>query len=696
MERLTKIDRSTLRTYWLVAAFVVLIASLGAATMIYRDYKNRIDDTGQQAMSLAQALAEHTTQIFAKLDALSRAIMEDRADRIVSEGLLSEVMRRRAAAEPAAMGIAIIDRDGRVYASGLDDYPVGRNLSDTPDFKTLNRSDAPDFYISKPYKSDLNVPGDYSGWAMSYARRISSESGGFNGYVLIVVDEAYLYGFYTQLDEQPGMVIGLMGTDGVIRASSSPSVVGQNVASYIPEELEAGKGIRINPSVRSGIERIFAYYRSSAAPLMAYVGVPTAPIYAAWLAASSVIVAALAALFAALIAIGIILGKYMQSRVSLVQVMIEAANQRRDKEFLETIVNTGGVLMAVTDAEGRFIVANQAMHELFPDIESRKSEAGAISHPLGEAFSTVVENLPWQALNNIVLADGRKRALSWSVSPIKTNEGDIKNLVAVGLDITEQRDAELAIYQSGKLVTLGEVATGIAHEINQPLAALAMAIDNLQARLSEGKLDQSMMIESLELASGQVDRAANIVRHMRIYGHRSDGSLRPLDPADAIEGVLTIAGRQIANEGVTINRNYKSGEFSVMGDLVLVEQIILNLLLNARDAILENCVSAGTTAEEADADYITISVERGPDNMIAIVVADSGPGIPPAILDRLFEPFFTTKPVGKGTGLGLSLGYGMARDMGGSLEARNGAKGAEFRLVLCNAETISGREAINE
>ncbi len=173
-------------------------------------------------------------------------------------------------------------------------------------------------------------------------------------------------------------------------------------------------------------------------------------------------------------------------------------------------------------------------------------------------------------------------------------------------------------------------------------------------------------------------------------------SLRPLDPADAIEGVLTIAGRQIANEGVTINRNYKSGEFSVMGDLVLVEQIILNLLLNARDAILENCVSAGTTAEEADADYITISVERGPDNMIAIVVADSGPGIPPAILDRLFEPFFTTKPVGKGTGLGLSLGYGMARDMGGSLEARNGAKGAEFRLVLCNAETISGREAINE
>ncbi|MFK4064163.1 ATP-binding protein [Brucella anthropi] len=682
MERLTKIDRTTLRSYWSVAAFVVLIASLGAATMVYRDYKNRMDNTGQQAMSLAQALAEHTTQIFVKLDALSRAIMEDRADRIVSEGLLSEVMRRRAAAEPAAMGIAIIDRNGHVYASGMDDYPVGRDLSGAADFKALNRPGAPDFYISKPYKSELNLPGDFYGWAMSYARRISGEGGTFNGYVLIVVDEAYLYGFYGQLDEQPGMVLGLMDRDGTIRASSSPSVVGQNVASYIPEELATGKGIRINPSVKSGIERIFAYYRSSVAPLMAYVGIPTAPVYMAWLAASSVIVVALAALFAALVAIGIILGKYMHSRVSLVQVMIEAASQRRDKEFLETIVNTGGVLMAVTDAEGRFIVANQAMHELFPDIESWKSEIAAVSRSLGESFSVVMDNLPWQAVNNVILADGRKRALSWSVSPMKNREGTIKNVVAIGLDITERREAELAIYQSGKLITLGEVATGIAHEINQPLAALAMAVDNLHARVSQGKLDQSMIIDSLDLVSGQIDRAANIVRHMRIYGHRSDGSLRPVDPAEALEGVLAIAGTQIEKEGIAIRRNYSVAEFSVMANLVLVEQIVLNLLLNARDAILDNRASVETAVH----DYIDISFRREPDNMIAIVVADSGPGIRPAILDRLFEPFFTTKPVGKGTGLGLSLGYGMARDMGGRLEARNGARGAEFRLFLRNAE----------
>jgi C4-dicarboxylate-specific signal transduction histidine kinase len=285
-------------------------------------------------------------------------------------------------------------------------------------------------------------------------------------------------------------------------------------------------------------------------------------------------------------------------------------------------------------------------------------------------------------VNNITLADGRKRALSWSVSPIKTNDGEIKNLVAVGLDITERREAELSIYQAGKLVTLGEVATGIAHEINQPLATLAMAVDNLHARVSGGNLDQAMIVDGLDLASRQIDRAANIVRHMRIYGHRSDGSLRPVDPAEAVEGVLAIAGTQIENQGISIRKEYRIGDYKMTADLVLIEQIVLNLLLNARDAIVESRPQDDGREVRGEDDFIAIRFEQADDDMIAVVVEDSGPGIPLANLDRLFEPFFTTKSVGKGTGLGLSLSYGMARDMGGRLEVKNGTKGAEFRLIL--------------
>lgn len=687
MERFKRIERRTIRAYWLSASIIIAIAIFGAATIIYRDYRGRLDDAGQHVMYLAQALAEHTTQIFVKLDALSRAIIEDATDRIVDENLLSEVMRRRAAAEPAAMGIAIVDRDGRIRASGMDAYPVGTDMSKTTGFQVLGRTGAPQFYISQPYHSDLGVPGEIRDWTMSYARRIQGPGGEFNGYVLIVVEDAYLYGFYTRLDEEPGMVLGLVGEDGIIRASNIPEVIGRNIESYIQAQIAVGEGIKISPSVRTGIERIFAYYRSSAAPLLAYVGVPVSPIYTAWLIASSVIVAALAALFAALVALGVVLGRYTRNRDSLLRSMVEADHERREKEFLETIVNTGAVLMAVTDPEGRFVVANPAMRQMFPRLDPNEATPQAISRALGEPLETIIGKLPWQGVQEIVLDNGLKRALSWSVSPILDKKKTIKNLVAVGLDITERRQAELAIYQSAKLVTLGEMATGIAHEINQPLATLAMGVDNLQAHVEAGDADPATITKNLELLSDQIDRAANIVRHMRIYGHRGGGALRPIDPVEAIDGALAIAGAQIRAEGIQIQEEYRVADFKVLADLLLVEQILLNLLLNARDAILEKA-GASTTFRER----IRIRLEAEEDSMVAISVSDTGVGIPSAIRDRLFEPFFSTKPVGKGTGLGLSLSEGMARDMGGRLEICNVAEGAEFRLVLQKAESMDNAE----
>ncbi|ANG98675.1 hypothetical protein A8A54_18845 [Brucella pseudogrignonensis] len=566
----------------------------------------------------------------------------------------------------------------------MDDYSVGRNISDSSDYIVLSRPDAPQLYISKPYQWDIGIPATFSSWAMSYARRINDREGNFNGYVLIVIDEAYLYGFYRRLDEQPGMVVGLVGNDGIIRASNDYTEIGRSIPRFKQDYVQAGGGIQIDRSSNTDVERVFANYLSAAAPLVAFVGVPTTPIYKAWIAASSVVGAALAALFAALVALGIVLGKYMRNRSSLMRAVLQASDQRREKEFLETIVNTGAVLMIVTDADGRVIVANQAMRALFPDIDDFKSEVGAISRPVGQQFSSLIDNLPLQAINNVVLTSGRKRALSWSVSPIRNNDGTVKNLVAVGLDITERREAELAIYQSGKLITLGEVASGIAHEINQPLATLAMAIFNLQTRDTQGTLDEVTVREGLALAANQVDRAARIIRHMRIYGHRSDGSLQSVDPVDAIEGGLTMIGTQIEKQGIEIRRRFQAGKFHALADLILLEQIILNLLLNARDAILDSQDEA-----KAKEEYIEIGVERFPGEMVAITVTDTGPGIPPSDLDRLFEPFFTTKPVGKGTGLGLSLSYGMARDMGGVLEAKNGVPGAEFCLILREArETV--------
>ncbi len=668
-ERSTRLDRRTMAIYWAAVTLVVIIALSGAATLIYRDYDSRIDAAGQSAMNLANALAEHTTQIFVRLEAVSRAITEDRADPIVDQDMLSEVMRRRAAAEPAATAIAIIGIDGLVAASSSPAYPAGSDMSETSFFKTLSAAGGPASYIGQPYHTAV---GTWDGWTMNYGHRIESDAGTFEGLVLIVVDGPFLYGFYNKLEEESGRVIGIVGTDGIIRASNVPEVIGRRLGPDEEPILRAGGGIVIAPSMRTGIERVFAYSSSAVAPMLAYVGVPTAPIYVAWRTASAIILAALAALFATLIALGIVLGKYVRNRASLMASTLDAARVHQEREFLEAILNTDGALVAVADPQGKRVVANPAFRAM---IET----GGGLDYALGGQLPDIVSKLPYQTNSTVTKADGERRELAWSVTAIREKDGAIKNLVAIGFDITERRAAELAIYQSGKMITLGEMATGIAHEINQPLATIMMALDTLRNRIKTGQAEPAFVDKSLQLLSDQLDRTAAIVSHMRIYGHRSSAAAQPIDPAGAVDGALVISQAQFADAGISLRKTYAAGRHMMLTDPTLIEQIVLNILVNARDAIIDNPASGPNQSD----DWIEIGIAAEPDGkMVAITISDSGPGIPPALLERLFEPFFTTKPVGKGTGLGLALSAGMARDLGGRIEVRNTGSGAEFRILM--------------
>ena len=672
-ERSTRLDRRTMAIYWAAVTLVVIIALSGAATLIYRDYDSRIDAAEQSAMNLANALAEHTTQIFVRLEAVSRAIIEDRADPIVDQDMLSEVMRRRAAAEPAATAIAIIGIDGLVAASSSPAYPVGSDMSETPFFKTLSAADGPASYIDRPYHTAFETAaGLWDGWTMNYGHRIESDAGTFEGLVLIVVVGPFLYGFYSSLEVESGRVIGIVGTDGIIRASNVPEVIGRGLGPNEEPILRAGGGIVIAPSMRTGTERVFAYSSSAVAPMLAYVGVPTAPIYVAWRTASAIILAGLGALFATLIALGIVLGKYVRNRASLMASTLDAARVHQEREFLEAVLNTDGALVAVADPQGKLVVANPAFRAMI-------GTGGGLDYALGGQLPGIVSKLPYQTNSTVTKADGERRELAWSVTAIREKDGAIKNLVAIGFDITERRAAELAIYQSGKMITLGEMATGIAHEINQPLATIMMALDTLRNRIKTGQAEPAFVDKSLQLLSDQLDRTAAIVSHMRIYGHRSSAAAQPVDPAAAVNGALVISQAQFADAGISLRKTYAAGRHMMLTDPTLIEQIVLNILVNARDAIIDNPASGPNQSD----DWIEIGIAAEPDGkMVAITISDSGPGIPPALLERLFEPFFTTKPVGKGTGLGLALSAGMARDLGGRIEVRNTGSGAEFRILM--------------
>ncbi|WP_438300588.1 PAS domain-containing sensor histidine kinase [Pseudomonas sp. NMS19W] len=264
----------------------------------------------------------------------------------------------------------------------------------------------------------------------------------------------------------------------------------------------------------------------------------------------------------------------------------------------------------------------------------------------------------------------------WSDRGVFDEHGKLIEVQAVGRDNTEVRRSQQQLTQSAKMATLGEMATGLAHEINQPLNVMRMAIVNVQKRLSNGDVQIDYLTDKLNRIDAQVQRAAKVVDHMRVFGRRSEIEQQLFNPASAIEGTLSLLAEGMRGKGVDLRISETPFEVQVRGYVDQLEQVLINLMVNARDALLGKRES-----ESGFKPWISIYAERD-EEKVRLWVEDNGGGIDPRLLERIFEPFFTTKPVGVGTGLGLSVSYGIIENMGGHLSVRNSADGARFCIEL--------------
>jgi C4-dicarboxylate-specific signal transduction histidine kinase len=235
----------------------------------------------------------------------------------------------------------------------------------------------------------------------------------------------------------------------------------------------------------------------------------------------------------------------------------------------------------------------------------------------------------------------------------------------------ERKEAAIQIIHSSKLATLGDMATSAAHELNQPLNIIRMAAGNSRRRISEGTIDPKYLNEKLARIESQSERAAAIIDHMRMFGRESNEGTQLLDPRKSVTDALDLMGERLRAAGIEIELDLAQDCQSIMGYRIQLEQVILNLLNNARDAIAES---------EGEA-KITLRV-FGDDTGVHIAVEDTGGGIPEDAMPRIFEPFYTTKEIGKGTGLGLSLCYGIVRDMDGTIIAEKIDEGTRLIITL--------------
>lgn len=257
-------------------------------------------------------------------------------------------------------------------------------------------------------------------------------------------------------------------------------------------------------------------------------------------------------------------------------------------------------------------------------------------------------------------------------APIPPAQADELGDLSRALTLFRQTRDELV--QSAKLAALGQMAAGIGHELNQPLAALRAHIHSAATLIGRGKGDQAA--NNLDKMKGLTGRMADQISHIRRFARRPDAQLRPVDLVAAVSDALSLLEHRFEEEAVELELSLpQNSPVMVMAEPVRLEQVAVNLIGNALDAVTERAERRVSVAVDAT------------DRKAQLVVGDTGHGIASANLSSVFDPFFTTKPVGSGLGLGLSISYNIVKDFGGDIAILDtGPTGTRFLISLKGPE----------
>ena len=358
---------------------------------------------------------------------------------------------------------------------------------------------------------------------------------------------------------------------------------------------------------------------------------------------------------------------------------------RRAKEQWETAFDALSEGIAVIDDEGRVRRANRALASLLgmplqnvigtPLADALLGRANALHELLaatrrGERASPLVAR-----------SESLRRTLRVNVAQIPgaaTEHG----IVVMVEDVTEQQALETQLVQSEKLAAVGQLISGVAHELNNPLTSIAGLSEFLLEQKELGKKDRG----HLQVIHEQAERAGRIVRNLLTFAHKGAAERVPVDLNDVIRRTLSLTAYDLKLKDVTVDRELSGALPDVLGDRHGLQQVVLNLVTNAAHALADN------PREK----HRIITVSTWFDGQVHLRVADTGPGISDETAQSVFTPFFTTKEPGKGTGLGLSITYSIVESHGGqiTLEPRGPGGGAAFRVDLPPAPADAVRPAL--
>ncbi|HEX6551476.1 MAG TPA: ATP-binding protein [Ktedonobacteraceae bacterium] len=330
------------------------------------------------------------------------------------------------------------------------------------------------------------------------------------------------------------------------------------------------------------------------------------------------------------------------------------------------------ILSDLNTLNHKLVDQRKAMIHILADYEQDRSRLARQTERLDNSRRALLHILQDSHQSNLRLENSRK-AMIHIMRDLKETTEEVQRREQ------ELREKQEQLVQAGKLATLGELTTGVAHELNNPLNNIGLFVGNVidLIELGTADTDKERILRELNSAMQQVRKATEIISHLRTFGRVASVSHEPVEIIQVIRRSLSLMQQQLRLRQIEACIEIPEGEVLVIGNAIQLEQVFINLLTNARDAL-------ATVPRKV----ITITCDLKAD-LVEIRVCDTGPGIPAELEQRIFDPFFTTKEVSAGTGLGLSITYGIIKEHRGTiLVEKHEGEGAHFLIQLPRADYV--------
>ena len=685
----------------LINLFVVALAGYSIHQTRLR-YQEQAEVTTR---NLAQVLEAYIEGTLRRIDAALLATTDEAGQQLSAGGIdrdrLTAFLARQQGRLPEIDSLRVANARGIVsYGHAVvPDSTV--DISDRNHFIRQRDGANAGIVVSEPIFARIDKT-----WVLPVSRRINAPDGGFAGIAYALIPLEHFSRLFSTLNVGKFGIVTLRGPDlGIVVRHPEPQgigeVVGQKAApAPLREMVQAGRGngTYMALSTVDGIERTFSYRRIADHPLIIITGLATEDYLAGW-RKDAIRISLLVALFILVTSTGAwLVYRSWKARADAAEAL------REQKEFLDTVLENEPECVKVLSPRGQLMQMNRAgldMLEVASVAEARESGLlNLICPEYREAFLALSRRVLGGETGSlefeVVGKRGTRRWLDTHATPLHGANGEVVALLGVTRDVSERKQAELRLrelnenleeqvrtgvtrnmeherllIQQSRLAAMGEMIGNIAHQWRQPLNALGLLLANIQDSYTYKEMDQ----ESLEknVASGQrmIQKMSSTIDDFRNF-FRPNKEKESFSLDRAVKNAMSLVEHSLANNAITVSIE-SGGDIRVYGFPNEFSQVLLNIVTNAKEAILERKKEGGT-----------IEISWGCDEGVAWTrIRDNAGGIPDAIRPKIFDPYFTTKE--KGTGIGLYMSKMIMDHMEGHIAASNSGEGAEFKLTLPRA-----------